>query len=41
MRLTEEQAKILQEWIKNKVRFYDIVSEIERITLDAAQIIRD
>jgi hypothetical protein len=41
VRLTEEQARILQEWIKNKVRFYDIVSEIERITLDAAEIIRD
>jgi len=41
VRLTEEQAKILQEWIKNKVRFYDIASEIERISLDASEIIRD
>lgn len=40
VRLTEEEANILAGWIKNKRRFYEVVSEMERITLDALNEIR-
>jgi len=40
IRLTEKQAVLLQEWIENKRRFYTIVSDIERITLEAVELIR-
>lgn len=40
VRLTEEDANILAEWIKNKKRFYEVISKMERITLDALKEIR-
>lgn len=40
VRLKEDKAKLLMEWIENKQRFYTIVSKIERITLEAVDIIR-
>jgi len=40
VRLKEDEANLLMEWIENKRRFYKIVSKIERITLEAVEIIR-
>ena len=40
VRLKEDKAKLLMEWIENKRRFYKIVSKIEHITLEAVDIIR-
>lgn len=40
VRLTQEQSKVLSEWNKKKARFYGIVSDMERISLDASEIIR-
>jgi hypothetical protein len=40
VRLTEEEARILSEWVDNKKRFYELVSEMEHIALDAVEEIR-
>ena len=40
VRLTEAQAGIISEWIRNMRRVEEIVSEIEKLTLKAAKLIR-
>lgn len=40
MRLKKNEAEQLREWIENKRRFYEIISKMEKITLEAVNLIR-
>lgn len=40
VRLTEEEAVLLREWIENKNWFYRVVSKMEKIALKAVKLIR-
>ena len=40
IRLGEEQAKIVEEWIQNMKRLENVLSEIESISIRAAELIR-
>ena len=40
VRLKQKEAEQLMEWIENKRRFYEIISKMEKITLEAANLIR-
>jgi hypothetical protein len=40
VRLKQKGAEQLMEWIENKRRFYEIISKMEKITLEAANLIR-
>ncbi len=40
VRLKKKEAEQLMEWIENKRRFYEIISKMEKITLEAANLIR-
>ncbi len=40
VRLKKKEAEQLMEWIENKRRFYEIISKMEKITLEAVNLIR-
>jgi hypothetical protein len=40
VRLKKKEAEQLMEWIENKRRFYEIISNMEKITLEAVNLIR-
>ncbi len=40
VRLSQEEADILKEWIENKKEFYEIIKRMEMITLEAVKEIR-
>jgi len=40
VRLKKNEAEQLMEWIGNKRRFYEIISKMEKITLEATNLIR-
>jgi len=40
LRLKKKEAEQLMEWIENKRRFYEIISKMEKITLEAVNLIR-
>lgn len=40
VRLKKNEAEQLREWIENKRRFYEIISKMEKITLEAVNLIR-
>jgi len=40
VRLKEDEALVLMEWIENKRVFYQVASEMEKITFDAVKLIR-
>ena len=40
VRLKENEAKQLMEWIENKRHFYKTISKMEKVTLEAVDLIR-
>jgi len=40
IRLSQEEADIMKEWIENKKEFYEIIKRMEMITLEAVKEIR-
>jgi hypothetical protein len=40
VRLKKKEAEQLMEWIENKRRFYEIISKMEKITIEAVNLIR-
>jgi len=40
VRLKEEEALVLMDWIKNKRKFYKTASEMEKLTFEAVNVIR-
>lgn len=40
VRLKKKEAEQLMEWIENKRHFYEIISKMEKITLEVVNLIR-